>query len=164
MVLKYINKTFKEVENSLNAFRNKENFFQHNRNCHEQNEDVNKCLSKALSNWMFEQAGQTIVPNMPAIGLRIISSDEKCIASSTSCFINKKSQSNECEFFVSISPFFRIKKKKNPNEELIFASNIHPVDLGHLQNSLNPKSIYVKINDNIELAFNEKNVGPIIEL
>ena len=109
---------------------------------------------------MFEQAGHTIVPNMPAIGLRIISSDEKCNASSTSCFFNNKSTLNENQFFVSVSPFFRIKKP--PSEDLIFANNIHPVDINHLKMSRNSKRVCISKNSKIELAFKKENVGPIM--
>jgi hypothetical protein len=156
-----MNKTFKEVRNILNQFNSEsvEEFLCNDRISHELNEDVNKCLSKALSNWLFDQAGHTIVPNMPAIGLRIVSSDEKCSASSTSCFLNNKSRLNDPQFFVSVSPFFRIKKP--PSEDIIFANNIHPVDINHLKMSRNLNKIRLEKNCKIELAFEEENVGPI---
>ena len=160
-VLKYIHSTIKEVENILDKFKGfsdaKYFFLSHDCIPHGKNEKVEQCLSKGLSNWMQDQAVQTIVPSMPAIGLRIVSHNEKCFGNSTSSIINKITRKGESEFFIAVSPFFRIKKP--PKKDIILASNFHPVELNYLVKSRNKhKQTYF----DFQLALSEENVGPYL--
>lgn len=160
-VLKYIQSTILEVQFNLENFKNSSKFekLKQSINHHKDNECLDSCLSKALSDWFFDQAGHTLVPGIPVIGMRVISSNEVGSINSKSCMINESNKSNEIIYFISLSPFFRISKPGQP--DFITANNLHPIKLRHLKHCRNSSWVNENSLDiSIVKVFSQDNVGP----
>ena len=165
-VFKYVKSTFDDNKDKFLKFKSSGNFskaqeFYNKENSHENGEKEHECLSKALCNWLYEQSFMTIIPKMPQKGMRIITSNEKGVISTNSCIINKISTNERCMLYVSVSPFFRLSRVDK--SDLIIAQNSHPIDMNHLEQCRNKKWLRKnRIDLNIGLVHNEKNVGPYL--
>lgn len=163
-VFKFVKSTFEDSKDKFLKFKSSVNFFEAKTfydedNSHVEGEKEQECLSKALSNWLYEQSFMTIIPKMPQKGIRIISSNEKGVISTTSCILNKVNNNENCMLYVSISPFFRL--ARGDKNDLIIAQNSHSIDMNHLKRCRNKKWIKNKqIDLNIGEVHSEKNVGP----